>query len=307
MHAGRAVARGREDGHARTVGAAGAPVVARPDDPASSARGTLRGCTTRCLSWYDAARRDLPWRRTRDPYAILVSEVMLQQTQVARVVPALRGVAAALARRRRAGRRAARRTCWRRGSGWATTARAAAPAGGLRRSSPARAGRRRGGLRSAARRRAVHRGRGRLVRLRRGRRLRRHERRARGRAARAGVAPGAAGGRGTSRAADWNQATMELGATVCGARAARCDACPVAAVVRGRAGAVAVRSAPQGGSGTGRASAWRTRTAGPAAGSSPRWRRGRDCPATCRPSGWSGRWRASCATAWCGVATRGTR
>jgi A/G-specific adenine glycosylase len=31
--------------------------------------------------------RDLPWRRTRDPYAILVSEVMLQQTQVARVVP----------------------------------------------------------------------------------------------------------------------------------------------------------------------------------------------------------------------------
>ena len=32
-------------------------------------------------------RRDLPWRRTRDPYAILVSEVMLQQTQVARVVP----------------------------------------------------------------------------------------------------------------------------------------------------------------------------------------------------------------------------
>src|SRR5262249_15799173 len=31
--------------------------------------------------------RDLPWRRTRDPYAILVSETMLQQTQVARVVP----------------------------------------------------------------------------------------------------------------------------------------------------------------------------------------------------------------------------
>ncbi len=31
--------------------------------------------------------RDLPWRRTRDPYAILVSEVMLQQTQVDRVLP----------------------------------------------------------------------------------------------------------------------------------------------------------------------------------------------------------------------------
>ena len=39
------------------------------------------------LRWYDAGRRDLPWRRTRDPYRILVSEVMLQQTQVARVVP----------------------------------------------------------------------------------------------------------------------------------------------------------------------------------------------------------------------------
>ena len=40
----------------------------------------------RLLAWYGAAGRDLPWRRTRDPYAILVSEVMLQQTQVSRVV-----------------------------------------------------------------------------------------------------------------------------------------------------------------------------------------------------------------------------
>ena len=38
-------------------------------------------------SWYAAHARDLPWRRTTDPYAILVSEVMLQQTQVARTVP----------------------------------------------------------------------------------------------------------------------------------------------------------------------------------------------------------------------------
>jgi A/G-specific adenine glycosylase len=37
--------------------------------------------------WYDAHRRDLPWRRTTDPYAIWVSEVMLQQTQVATVAP----------------------------------------------------------------------------------------------------------------------------------------------------------------------------------------------------------------------------
>ena len=39
------------------------------------------------LAWFAANGRDLPWRRTSDPYAILVSEVMLQQTQVERVVP----------------------------------------------------------------------------------------------------------------------------------------------------------------------------------------------------------------------------
>jgi A/G-specific adenine glycosylase len=39
------------------------------------------------LSWYARVGRDLPWRRTRDPYAILVSEIMLQQTQVDRVIP----------------------------------------------------------------------------------------------------------------------------------------------------------------------------------------------------------------------------
>ncbi len=41
----------------------------------------------RLLVWFEAHGRDLPWRRTRDPYAILVSEVMLQQTQAARVAP----------------------------------------------------------------------------------------------------------------------------------------------------------------------------------------------------------------------------
>ncbi|HJV09099.1 MAG TPA: A/G-specific adenine glycosylase, partial [Acidimicrobiales bacterium] len=38
-------------------------------------------------AWAETARRDLPWRRTRDPWAVLVSELMLQQTQVPRVVP----------------------------------------------------------------------------------------------------------------------------------------------------------------------------------------------------------------------------
>src|SRR5690242_2864265 len=41
----------------------------------------------RLLAWYQANGRDLPWRHTDDPYHILVSEVMLQQTQVDRVLP----------------------------------------------------------------------------------------------------------------------------------------------------------------------------------------------------------------------------
>ena len=43
--------------------------------------------TDALLAWYDRVRRPLPWRETRDPYALLVSEVMLQQTQALRVVP----------------------------------------------------------------------------------------------------------------------------------------------------------------------------------------------------------------------------
>src|SRR4051812_28971622 len=39
------------------------------------------------LRWFDRERRDLPWRRTSDPYAIWLSEVMLQQTQVTTVIP----------------------------------------------------------------------------------------------------------------------------------------------------------------------------------------------------------------------------
>ena len=94
------------------------------------------------LAWYAAeGRTHLPWRETRGPYAILVSEVMLQQTQVERVLPKYREFLArfptfaALAaepwvRRSRHGR------------GWATTARGAAAwdraagGGGLRRALP---------------------------------------------------------------------------------------------------------------------------------------------------------------------------
>lgn len=45
---------------------------------------SIRRALTR---WYESAKRDLPWRRTRDPYAIWISEIMLQQTRVAAVIP----------------------------------------------------------------------------------------------------------------------------------------------------------------------------------------------------------------------------
>src|SRR2546428_3685196 len=41
----------------------------------------------RLLAWYDANRRDLPWRRTRDPYRILVAEYLLQRTRIASGTP----------------------------------------------------------------------------------------------------------------------------------------------------------------------------------------------------------------------------
>jgi A/G-specific adenine glycosylase len=55
-----------------------------PAVPAPSRRRWFR---RRLLAWYRQNGRDLPWRRTNDPYHILVSEVMLQQTQVDRVLP----------------------------------------------------------------------------------------------------------------------------------------------------------------------------------------------------------------------------
>src|SRR3954451_4221626 len=45
-----------------------------------------REFSRRLRAWFRKHGRDLPWRRTRDPYRILVSELMLQQTQVSRVV-----------------------------------------------------------------------------------------------------------------------------------------------------------------------------------------------------------------------------
>jgi A/G-specific adenine glycosylase len=59
--------------------------------PAPTDRRALRGVRRRILAWYAAAARDVPWRRTTDPWAVLVSEVMLQQTQASRVADRFAG------------------------------------------------------------------------------------------------------------------------------------------------------------------------------------------------------------------------
>ena len=65
------------------------PTSTSPDSPAptDAAADLRRRLPRRLLDWFTRRRRDLPWRRDRDPYRIWVSEVMLQQTQAATVVP----------------------------------------------------------------------------------------------------------------------------------------------------------------------------------------------------------------------------
>jgi A/G-specific adenine glycosylase len=54
--------------------------------PKSNLEHRALGFRRRLTAWYRRSARDLPWRRTRDPYAVIVSEFMLQQTQVSRVL-----------------------------------------------------------------------------------------------------------------------------------------------------------------------------------------------------------------------------
>src|SRR3954447_2137177 len=189
--------------------------------------------TSLLLRWYERERRDLPWRRTTDPYAILVSEVMLQQTQVARVLP--------------------RYEAW-----LGRLATAAAPAGAtleavlrewvglgynrraMRLWEAARAVARDGwperlqdlpgvGPYTAAAVGSFAFGRQEVA-------LDTNARRVFARLGRALVPP-------PGRAAEFNQATMELGATVCTARAPRCGECPLRTGCDGPVPAVAPRRA----------------------------------------------------------------
>jgi A/G-specific adenine glycosylase len=195
--------------------------------------GALRGAL---LDWYARARRDLPWRRTGDPYAILVSEVMLQQTQVARVVPrysewldrwpdaaslaaATRGeVLAAWVglgyNRRAVALHEAARVVAR--DGWPDDLRTLPGVGPYTAAAVASFafGAHVAAVDTNARRVAERLGRGGPEAL---------------------LPPG--------RAAEWNQAAMELGATVCTARAPRCGACPVAAWCASAGRPVGVRTA----------------------------------------------------------------
>jgi A/G-specific adenine glycosylase len=195
----------------------------------------LRGAL---LGWYARERRDLPWRRTTDPYAILVSEVMLQQTQVARVVPrylewlerwpdvsalaaAARGEVLAawvgLGYNRRAVALHAAAVAVAR-DGWPVELRALPGVGPYTAAAVASFA---FGAQVAAVDTNVRRVAERL-----------------GRGAPADLLP-------AGRAAEWNQAAMELGAMVCTARAPRCGECPVAAWCASAGRAPLVRPAPR--------------------------------------------------------------
>src|SRR6266404_3645127 len=164
----------------------------------------------RLLSWYARHRRRLPWRGVRDPYAVLVSEIMLQQTQVARVLEfyarARNLHAAARAVVKKLGGRLPRRAEELRalpGIGRYTAGAVASLAFGA--DVPAVDT-------NAARVLA------RVFGLRGRRKSARRERRVWALAA--ALVP-------RGRSADWNQALMDLGATYCVARRPRCHDCPV--------------------------------------------------------------------------------
>ncbi len=204
----------------------------------AAARAAAAGAAL--LRWYRDAARDLPWRRTRDPYRILVSEVMLQQTQVARVLPRYHDF---LARFPTAGELAAAPPAevlraWS-GLGYnrrALSLRAAAArvsvdgwprdAAGLR-ALPGVGPYTAAAVASAAFREPVP-----AVDTNVRRVIERFDGRVRppgGLRTRAARLQAAAAGGDRPAAAAWNQAMMELGATVCTARAPRCDACPLTA------------------------------------------------------------------------------
>jgi A/G-specific adenine glycosylase len=204
------------------------PALAQEERPVAA--GALTARAEALLAWYERVARPLPWRATRDPYAVLVSEVMLQQTQAARVVPfyerflerfpdpgaladaPARDVLAAWSglgyNRRALALQAAARVVAR--DGWPEDLTSLPGVGPYTAAAVA----------SFAWDVPVA-----AVDVNASRVIERWDGRAR--APRA-LAERAATLLPPGREAAWNQAMMELGATVCTARVARCDRCPVA-------------------------------------------------------------------------------
>lgn len=231
---------------ARRAGVGGGRSAARAGAIDAATRSELH---RRLLAWYLAERRDLPWRRTRDPYAIWLSEAMLQQTRVETVLaffgpflarfPDAATLAAApeaevLARwsglgyyRRARNLQAAARVLVERHAGRFPEDPAAA------RDLPGVGAYTAGAVLSIAFDRSEPVVDGNVARvLSRWFALDADPAAAATRRRLWELAAELVPARG---AGDWNQALMELGATLCTPRAPRCDACPVAATCRARA------------------------------------------------------------------------
>lgn len=200
----------------------------------------------RLLAWYEGARRELPWRASRDPYRVWLSEVMLQQTRVETVVPYYRRFLAAFpdVAALAAAPEDAVLAAWsglgyyRRARQLHAAARAVAAAGGFPgdaagwRALPGVGDYTAAAVASIAYGEPVPVLDGNVERV-MARLLARDgdpRRAAQRRELRAAAAALLVAG----RAGDSNQALMELGATVCRPRAPRCGACPLAADCRGR-------------------------------------------------------------------------
>ena len=194
------------------------------------------------LGWWDGQRRDLPWRQTRDPWEVLVCEVMAQQTQVARVAERWRPVPRPVPDARGAGRRRRPPRPSAGGPGSGTTAAPSpctAPPGWSCATTAVGCPADLDALLALPGHRPLHGSRRARLRL-RGRPRRSSTPTRRGcwpdgrvdasRAKEVQAAADAAVPAG--RAWAWNQAMLDLGATVCTRRAPRCDACPVAAALR---------------------------------------------------------------------------
>ncbi|MCW5889501.1 MAG: A/G-specific adenine glycosylase [bacterium] len=202
---------------------------------------TAKAFRRRLLRWYGRHKRDLPWRGSTDPYAVLVSEIMLQQTQVVRVAeyfprflaayPTLEDLAAAPAdavrdswaglgyyARARNLHAAAQHVVAELDGVFPSEARDLRRLPGIGRYTAAAVASLAFGRDVATVDTNIDRVIGRVFRVRGKAKSSRRAKRIWG-LAEALVPRG--------RSSDWNQALMDLGATVCVARAPRCPACPV--------------------------------------------------------------------------------